>query len=452
MYLYLTIFKKVTANIVVTFIIKHLKIKKQYIFLLFSSIKKYYNYNGDYMKEKYEKYAELLLSRCLNTKGEPLVIMAPIESIEFIRILQECALKRGTRDIYYDWYDDNLKYSQLKYYDKKDIEKSLFWNKSIYDEYVKKNASFLLLIGEDPDIMNDIDSKKLDYSAKLSRTSKPLYRKGQDNNTTKWCIASVSSYGWAKKVFNDSKDSVNKLWDLIFDICLVNTENPIEEWNKKSKLIKKRCDSLNRLNIKTLHYTNSIGTDLYIGLSKNTKWLGADEEICEQQVICNMPTEEIFTSPNRNMTRGIVKASKPLVYNGYIIDDFWIKFNDGKVVDFDAKKGKKILEGIIKGDENSCYLGECALVPFDSPISNSNVLFYETLFDENASCHIALGTGFPSCIDGNGKEKEELLSLGLNVSTVHVDFMIGTQDLKIEGITYDNENVVIFDNGNFYNI
>ena len=167
-------------------------------------------------------------------------------------------------------------------------------------------------------------------------------------------------------------------------------------------------------------------------------------------IICNMPTEEIFTSPNRLETNGIVYSSKPLVYNGYIIEDFNIEFKDGKVINYDAKKGKDILGTIINGDETSCYLGECALVDYDSPISNSNIIFYTTLFDENASCHLALGTGFPNTQKGTeNKSKEELIEMGLNVSDVHVDFMIGTSDLKIEALTHDNKEITIFENGNF---
>lgn len=402
---------------------------------------------GDYMNN-YRKYASLLLRKCLCVNGEPLVIMAPIECIDFIRVLHDECMSLGVNDIYFDWYDDHLKYNELKYYDDSHIDISSFFNKSVYDDYVSKGASFLLLVGEDPDMMNSISSDRLDYGAKLSRNSKPLYRKGQDNNTVKWCIAAVSTYGWANKVIGGD-DCVNKLWDLIFKICLVDCSDPILEWDNALGLIKKRCDYLNSFNVKSLHYTNSLGTDLYIGLGARTKWLGGDEIINGSSVICNMPTFEIFTSPDRLMTNGIVYNSKPLVYNGCIIDDFWLEFKDGRVVNFSAKEGYDVLSSIINGDDTSCYLGECALVPYDSPIQNSGVLFYETLYDENASCHIALGTGFPSTIDGCGKSRSELLDMGLNVSSVHVDFMIGTSDLKIEAITYKNEKIIIFDNGNF---
>lgn len=404
------------------------------------------------MKEKYTKYADLLLSKCLNIKeNQPLIITAPIESIEFIRILSHQALKKGVTDIYYDWFDEELKHEQLKYLNEEDIKESLFWNKSIYDEYAKKNAAFLMLTSDNPDIMNDIDTNKIAFSSKISRTSRPLYKKRQSTNDVAWCIASVSTLGWAKKVFNNDPDCVNKLWDKIFDICMINEENPIEAWNEKVEISNKRCKTLNDLNIKTLHYTNSLGTDLYVGLSNNTIWYGANEHMPDgTQIICNMPTEEIFTTPNRNMTNGIVYSSKPLVYNGSIIEEFNIEFKDGKVINYNAKKGKDILETIINGDETSCYLGECALVEYNSPISNSNIIFYTTLFDENASCHLALGTGFPNTQKNTeNKTKEELLEIGINVSDVHVDFMIGTSDLKIEAITYDNKNITIFENGNF---
>ena len=411
----------------------------------------YYNYCGDNMKERFYKYACLLLDKGLNIqKGQPLIITAPIESIEFIRVLSKCALDRGIVDIYYDWIDDELKHQQLLSLSNDDISNSRFFNKKIYDEYAKKDGAFLMLVSENPDIMCDIDSFKLDYASRISRTSRPFYKKRQSTNDVAWCIASVSTYGWAHKIFNDV-DCVDKLWNLIFSICLIDKNDPIMEWDNKLSISSKRCDVLNNLNIKSLHYTNSLGTDLCVGLSRGAKWIGAGEAMSNgRKIIANIPSEEIFTSPNRLMTNGIVYSSKPLVYNGYIIDNFWIEFKDGKVVSFDASRGKDILESIIKGDGTSCYLGECALVPYNSPISNSGVIFYTTLFDENASCHLALGTGFPNTLGGTeGKEKDELISMGLNVSDVHVDFMIGTSDLKIEGITYEGESVLIFKDGNF---
>lgn len=403
------------------------------------------------MKDKFLKYSDLLLDRCLCIKkGQPLLISSPIEAIDFIRVLSFQALKRGVSDIYYDWYDDVLKHDQLKFFGNDDIEKSFFWNKSVYDDYAKKGSAFLMFVSDDPDIMSDIDKEKIAYSSLVLRTSRPLYKKLQSTNDIAWCIASVSTYGWAKKVFGGS-DCVDRLWNLIFDVCLVNSCDPIMAWNDKVLKSSKRCKVLNNLNLKTLHYTNALGTDLFVGLTENTLWYGAGEVMDDgSNIICNMPTEEIFTTPNRCMTNGIVYSSKPLVYSGYIIDDFFLEFKDGRVVNFDAKNGKDVLASIINGDLTSCFLGECALVDFDSSISSSNVIFYTTLFDENASCHLALGMGFPNCLMGtDGKSDEELMDMGINVSQVHVDFMIGTRDMKIEGITYDNRRVVIFENGNF---
>ena len=218
------------------------------------------------MKDNFYKYACLLLDKGLNIKkGQPLVITAPIESIEFIRVLSKCCLDRGIVDIYYDWFDDELKHQQLLYLSNDDISNSLFFNKKIYDEYAKKDGAFLMLVSEDPDIMSDIDSSKLAHASFISRTSRPLYKKRQAINDVAWCIASVSTYGWAKKVFSDCKDPVNKLWDLIFSICLVDSSDPSGEWENKLMISSKRCDVLNKLNIKTLHYTNSLGTDLYVG-------------------------------------------------------------------------------------------------------------------------------------------------------------------------------------------
>lgn len=404
------------------------------------------------MKEKYIKYANLLLKKCLNVKvGQPLIITAPVESIELIRIITQQALKLGVKDIYYDWYDDELKHEHLKYLTKNEIENNPFWNKKIYDEYAKKDAAFLMLVSDNPDLMQDINKDTLAHASKISRISRPLYKERQSINDVAWCIGSVSTIGWAEKVFNNDPNCVEKLWEKIFDICMINEENPIEAWNKKLNKSEERSKKLTKLNIKTLHYTNSLGTNLYVGLSKNTIWYGANETMPNgTPIICNIPTEEIFTTPNRLMTNGIVYSSKPLVYNGYIIEDFNIEFKEGKVINYDAKKGSDILETIINGDETSCYLGECALVDYDSPISNSNLIFYTTLFDENASCHLALGTGFPNTQENTkNKSKSELIEMGINVSDVHVDFMIGTSDLKIEAITYDNKEITIFENGNF---
>jgi aminopeptidase len=384
-------------------------------------------------------------------KRQPLVITSPIECIDFVRVITKQAYEMGVHDIYFDFTDSYLKSYQLLNFEDDEFENSLFFNKKVYDEYAKKDGAFLMLTAEESDIYKDVDSEKLAKANYISRTSRPIYKEKQGKYEVAWCIAMVSTEMSSKKVFPGVENSKEKLWDEIFKACLVTKEDPLSEWDKKKENNKKNVDKLNSLNLRKLHYTNSLGTDFSVELSENAVWCGADEEMPDgTPLIVNMPTEEIFTSPLRSSTSGIVYASKPLIYNGAMIDNFWLKFENGKVVDYDSEIGKDILKTLIDFDEGSSYLGEVALVEYDSPISNSNILFYNTLYDENAACHLALGVGFPSCYkDGINMTKEELLGVGVNQSNEHTDFMIGTNDLKIVGITYNNEEVVVFENGNF---
>ena len=400
----------------------------------------------------YEKYAELLLKRCLNIKeGEPLLINAPIECIEFIRIVAQEAYKLGVNDIYFDLTDDILKRDQLENLDINSLKESKFWNKTIWNEYANKGAAFLMLYGDDPEMTNGIDSEKIAATAYTSRTSRKIYKEKQGVGEVSWCIASVATEKWANKVFQNSLNPKEELWNAIFKMCYVDKENPVEEWNKLVSENKERCEELNKYKIKKMHYTNGLGTDLFVELSDLAIWSGGAETLKDgREAIVNMPTIEVFTTPILSKTEGIVYSSKPLVYNGTIIDEFYLEFKEGKVVNFDAKIGKEVLKSIIEADKNSAFLGEVALVEHDSVISKSNILFYETLFDENASCHLALGAGFPTAIkEGTSKSKEELLNMGVNESDVHVDFMIGTEDLNITGITYDNKEINIFTHGKF---
>ena len=389
------------------------------------------------MENNYRKYAELLLKRCLNIKnGQPLLISTPIEPLDFIRILTEVALEIGVKDIYYDYNDSYIKHSHLKYLENNYLDDNYLFNKSIFDVYTKKGAAVLMLTGGSSDIMNDIDNEKLSYSAKLSISSRKLFRQKQITYETPWCIASVATLDHAKKVFPNSTTPLTDLWEQIFKMCLIDKKDPIKEWDKKIVLNRKLVTKLNKLNIAKLVYRNKLGTNLEIGF-KNNIWCGADTK---NNLIVNMPTEEIFTSPDKNSINGIVYASKPLIYNGNIIDNFWIKFEKGKVIDYDAEKGKNILKSIIDIDGGN-MLGEVALVDVTSPISKSNIVFFETLYDENASCHLALGEGFIECSKEDNPD-------WLNKSNTHVDFMIGTNDLRIDAIT-DEGSIVIMKNGQF---
>lgn len=396
------------------------------------------------MNKNFEKYADLLINRCLSVKkNQPLLITAPIECIEFVRIIAKTAYSCGVKDIHFDFTDDVLKHDQLQYLDDDSLKTSKLFNKKIYDDYAKRDAAFLMLYGDNPDGMKDINNEKIALSAKISRNSRPIYKKLQLTNEIPWCIASVATLDWAKKVLPDSSTPLEDMWNLIFKMTLVNKKEPIEEWDKKIENNTKIVEKLNNLKIKTLHYKNKLGTDFEIGFNDNI-WCGAGAKTKDgRNIIVNMPTEEVFTAPNKFTANGIVYASKPLIYNGSEIKDFWIEFKDGKVINYNAKTGKEVLKSIIE-IKNGNYLGEVALVDKNSPISKSNILFYETLYDENASCHLALGDGFPECIKSNKTPKE----IGLNESKTHVDFMIGTDDLEIIADTKDGE-IIIMKNGKF---
>lgn len=405
------------------------------------------------MKEKLEKYAELLLTKGVNVKrGTPLLISAPMEAYEFVEILSKKAFEKGVTDIGYDLIDEKIKHDALKYLEINDLKESPIFNKKIFDEYAKKDAAFLMLMSDDPTLMDDIDSSKLSQAAIFSRKSKPLYKQRQLNNEIVWCIACTATKGRAEKMFDNADDAMNKLWDAIFDACYINNKNPNEAWDTFIEETNKKTEILNKLKIKELHYTNNLGTNLTINLLETSIWNGASEKTKSGvEFIANIPTQEVFTTPNRLGTNGIVYSSKPLIYNGGFINDFFIEFKDGKVINYDAKEGKDILKGIIESDENACYLGEVALVDYNSPISTSKLIHYETLYDENASCHLALGSGFTECVKGtDNKSKEELINLGFNYSDNHVDFMIGTEDLNIMAKTFDGKEVQIFKDGNFY--
>lgn len=403
------------------------------------------------MKDKYYKYAKLLLVKglCIN-EGQPLVINAPIDAIDFVRVLTEVACELKINDIYFDWVDDELKHTELKYYNEESIKKSRFWDKTIHNEYAKKNAAFLFLVDSNPDIMNDIPSSKLKVAGEYSLKTRNIYREMQENNQVDWCIAGVATTAWAKLIFGNIPNAKEELWNKIFDICLINEEDPISSWTNKMKSNKEMQEKLNKLNIKSLHYTNSLGTDLTIELADSALWCGGASLIKGREPIVNLPTEEVFTTPNKFKTSGRVYTSLPLIHSGIMIKDICLDFKEGKVVNYTASSGVEELKNIIEFDSESMMLGEAALVDKNSKISMSKTLFYETLYDENAACHIALGRGFKECLkDGQNKTKEELEDLGYNKSNNHVDIMIGTDDLNITATTYDNQEIVIFKNGSF---
>ncbi|MBQ6282327.1 MAG: aminopeptidase [Bacilli bacterium] len=398
-----------------------------------------------------EKYASMILNECLRVKkGQSIFISANSERSDFVRILANEAYKIGAKDIYFDIVDVNIKHDMLKNLDIEELKNSTYFNKEKWNEYAKKGAAFVMLASETPGLMNDIDSDKQNEAFIYSQRTREEFDILRSKSNVPWCIAAVPTLSWAKEVFN-SNNPVEDLWNKIFEICGVNNEDPSNELNVKLDKLVKHKNILNSLHIKKLIYKNSIGTDFSIELPKNAIWQTGREMLSNgEEILVNFPTEEIFTSPDSLSANGIVYSSKPLMYHDSLISNFWIKFKDGVAIDCGAEKGLDVLKSIINSCENSNKLGEVALVEYDSPISKSNMIFYETLYDENASCHLALGDSFPECIkNGIDMTKEELNSNNLNQCRNHVDFMIGTEDLNIKAITADSKEIDIFINGNF---
>jgi aminopeptidase len=306
-------------------------------------------------------------------------------------------------------------------------------------------------LSEDPDGLREVDQKK--YSAALKEKNK-IIKPMRDlmDGKYKWCIAAVPGEKWAKKIFpnDDTPEAIEKLWDAILKVSRAEGD-PIENYKKHNEELKKKCDYLNSLEIETLVYKSSNGTDFSVGLMPNGVFLGGGEYTLGGEFFnANIPTEEVFTSPMRGKAEGTVVSSMPLSHRGQLIENFSITFKDGKVVSCKAEKNGDLLNEIIHMDEGAAYIGECALVPFDSPIRNSGILFYNTLFDENAACHIALGSGFCNCVKDYEKYTiEQCRKFGVNDSAVHVDFMIGTEDLEITAISRSGKKYDIFKNGNW---
>lgn len=401
-----------------------------------------------------EKYARLIVKTGINVqKGQTLVITSPIECAPFTRMVAEMAYQEGARDVAVNWKDEQFTKIRFLHAPIEVFTEFPGWQKEFYLTYAQQGAAFLTILAEDPGLLQDVDPKKLAMAQKTGSIALREYRERLASNKNAWAVVSIPTKAWAKKVFPGlaEDEAVEKLWDVIFKTVRVDMEDPVAAWEEHKDNLKRRMDFLNTRRFKSLYFKNSLGTDLTVELPENHVWLGGSDNTPEGiEFIANMPTEEVFTVPKKTGVNGRVVSSMPLNYNGNLIEQFDLTFQDGKIVDFHAVKGYEVLKGIVETDEGSRYLGEVALVPFDSPIKQSNILFFNTLFDENAACHLAIGNAYPVCIkNGENMSKEELVKLDVNHSLVHVDFMIGTEDLEIMGITSSGEVIPIFKKGNF---
>lgn len=404
-------------------------------------------------KSVLKKYAELIAKTGINVqKGQDVIIRCDLDQPEFVKMVTEYCYKFGARKVTIEWSYQPLAKVHNKYCSVKTLATLEKWE----EEKLKHNSltlpALIWLDSEDPDGLKGMNEKK---SAEAQRIRYPLIKPYRDamENKYQWCIAAVPGKKWAKKVFPNLSVSqaMEKLWEAILYTSRVD-ENPIEAWKKHNEDLLNRCNYLNSLHLKSLTYKASNGTDFTVGLIENALFIGGGEETLGNKVYFNpnIPSEECFTTPKRGDIEGIVYSSKPLSYKGQLIENFWIKFEHGKVVDVHAEKNEHVLREMVSMDEGATMLGEVALIPYDSPISNLNILFYNTLFDENASCHLALGMGFPNCIkDFEKYSLEEIRQMGVNDSMIHVDFMIGTKDLSIVGTTKEGKQVQIFKDGNW---
>jgi len=403
--------------------------------------------------EMLRKYAELVIRTGINIQeNQQLVISSPIECANFAKMMAEKAYEAGAINVIVDFNDEELALIRYNKAPKESFEKEPTHMALSREELIRQKTAFISIAARDPELLKGVDPKKI---STLNKVTSKVMRKASAammSNEVQWCVVSIPTKGWAKKVFPNVtvEEAEEKLWESIFSIVRADQESPVEAWENHLTNLKTRREFLTKKQFKYLYY-KSEGTDLTIELTPGHVWLGGEDYTKDGvKFVANMPTEEVFTLPKKDGVNGYVTSKKPLNYGGNVIDNFKLTFKDGKIVDFTAEKGGEILGGLLDTDDGARYLGEVALVGHNSPISNSSLVFFNTLFDENASCHFAFGKAYPSCLTGSENMSEkELEEKGVNDSLTHVDFMIGSAELEIIGETADGEKVQIFKEGNW---
>lgn len=403
--------------------------------------------------ETLKKYAALAVEVGVNIQpGQNLFIASSIDSVELVRLITKRAYEVGANQVFVDFSDDEITRLRYDLAPKESFEYFPSWKVQEKELLAEQGAAFMSIMSQSPDLLKGVDTSKIAAFQKAAGTALSKYRQYVQSDKISWTVIASPSKEWAKKVFPNvaEEEQVSALWDAIFKAVRADLEDPVSAWKEHDKLLHTKVDYLNDKNYKKLHYT-APGTDLTIELPEGHLWCGASS-VNEKgdDFMANMPTEEVFTVPLKTGVEGYVSSSKPLSYGGNIIDNFTVTFEKGRIVKVEAEQGQKVLEDLVATDEGSHYLGEVALVPHNSPISNSNLLFYNTLFDENASNHLAIGSAYAFCLKG-GKtmSREELDKNGLNESITHVDFMIGSDKMNIDGVKEDGTIEPIFRNGNW---
>lgn len=409
-----------------------------------------------------EKTQDQLLARyarfavrvgCNLQPGQALLVNAPVSTAPFARLCAAEAYAAGAREVVVHYNDEQLARMRMQHSPLDVLQDVKPWIQDSYTSYMKQpgGACMLTIHSADPEIYRGLDAAKIDAAARARAAAMREYREFVMNSRIQWSIVAVPCPAWSAKVFPglDAADAEQRLWQAIFQVCRLQPGDPVDNWQAPLATLRDRAAWLNELQLDALHITSANGTDLTVGLPKNHIWGGGSEATpAGVTFLPNIPTEEVFTAPDRLRVDGVVHATKPYVYHGSLIEDFWVRFEGGRVVEHHAEKGQQLLGLLLDADENARRLGEIALVPCTSPINQSGLLFYDTLFDENAACHIAFGRAYPTCVAGGGDmAPDALLAAGLNVSDIHEDVMVGAADTDIDGITADGKRIPVFRRG-----
>ncbi len=405
--------------------------------------------------ELLKKYASLIINIGVNVQtNQDIYINCPVEAVEFGHMLAEEAYIKGARSVTVKWVDPYLSKLSYMYSSDEALEYVPDYHIEYLKEIVEKGGCVLSITSPNPEVLKDVSPIKIQKANKAARAKTSFYSAHTMASKTQWCVAAYPNEVWAKKVFPtlNKEEAVDKLLDAILKASRVTLNNdPVKDWEDHINNLEKYNKTLNDYDFKELRFKNSLGTDLIVGLVEGHIWAGGKEPT-EGGIIFapNIPTEEVFTMPSSTKVNGTVVSTMPLNYNGRLIENFKLTFKDGKVVEHFAESGMEDLTSLLNVDEGSRGLGEVALISYNSPISNMGILFYNTLFDENASCHLALGNAYPmNLVGGTNMTKEELISHDVNTSIQHVDFMFGSSDLEVTGITKDGKEVPVFRKGNF---
>ncbi|HSI68366.1 MAG TPA: aminopeptidase [Planococcus sp. (in: firmicutes)] len=404
-------------------------------------------------QKKLMQYAELTVQIGLNVqKGQLVVINTTTDTIEFTRLVVKKAYEAGAKRVHVNYSDPVQTRTHFELAPDEAFKEYPHWTVVQRDEVIDTGGSFLWIDAEDPDLLTGIPAKRLSDSHKSAGKALERYRQAVGSDKIAWSIVAIPSEKWADKVFPElpAEKRMEALWEAIFNTVRIGEGDAVEKWRHHIDQLEQQAATLNSKRFAKLHYT-APGTDLFIELPRRHQWLtGASKTPQGNGFIANMPTEEVYTVPLKKGVEGHVRNTKPLVYQGNIIDNFTLWFEEGKIVKAQASQGQNLLEEMISTDEGASFLGEVALVPHQSPISDANILFYNTLFDENASNHLAIGDSYPTCLEGaRDLDPSQLEALGLNTSMVHEDFMIGSETMDIDGILEDGTKEPLFRNGNW---